>query len=433
MALYRVICSLSFLLILSAALTPIDLSAQSMNPKKFMEAQKKYTKFVKKGEAFKQKGQLKKAIKFYTKAINTKAKDVSWAYTRRAMTYQEMKNYEGAIADYTKLIEIGKKPSNFYYHRAKVKAEAGDLKGAIDDINQAIKLSKAPLTYYLARAEFKSLGNDYDGALADCQLAINIQPTDGGSYWTRGNIKVRHGKATEACEDFNRSEEFGYQDAAKMIALYCKNYTEKYDVRAIPQATMNVDGNASDWSSIPVFMTGGAHNAKRKDTCDFDVQQVKFAQDGTNLYVLLEFTKPLEQCFAAQCKGTELVTLLFDNDNNRATGGEEQSYQLAGFEHRVMVSSQTRGEGANCTAFTSFSLDNYDDLKKLQRDPFTNKIPLTENNSPLIRQSGAVVELKIPLEKVTLPKTADKSFRVIFTEYENDGRSPFPSYYYGRL
>jgi len=408
-------------------------SAQITNPKKFAAAQKKYTAFTKKGEAFKQKGQYKKAVKFYTKAINTKAKDVSWAYTRRAMTYQDMKNYEGAIADYTKLIEIGKKPSNYYFHRSKAKAEAGDLKGAIEDINQAIKLSKAPLTYYLARADYKSLGSDYDGAVADCQMAINIQPTDGGSYFTRGNIKVRHGKNNEACEDFARSEEFGYQDAGKMIALYCKNYQEKYDIRSIPQATIIVDGNNADWASVPVFMNGGIHSARRSDSCDFDVQQIKFAQDGANIYVLVEFAKPLSECFGQKCSAHDLVTFMIDNDNNKETGGEEVSYQLAGFEHRITLAAQTRGEGASCSAYPAYALDNFDEIKKLQRDPFTNKIPLTEYNSPLIRYSGTTVEFKIPMEKVQLPKTSEKAFRVIYTEWENTGRSPFPAYYYGRL
>lgn len=418
-----------------------------MSAKKLLKIQAKYTKFTKKGDNAKQAGSFKKAVKFYTKAINIKPRDPSWALTRRAMTYQEMKNYEAAIADFTKLIEFNKKPASAYAYRAKAKADGNDLKGAIEDINQAIKMTKVPLTYYLARAEYKAADNDFDGALNDCQLALDIQPTDPGSYYTRGNIKVKFNKKGEACEDFFRAEEFGSQEAGKMIALYCKDFQEKVDVKSIPQATCAVDGSTNDWTGIPVFMTGASrrsNKANASDTCEFDVKQIKFAQDGKYLYALIEFASPLDNCFGKKCLSRDLVTMFIDSDNNRETGGEEVSYQLSGFEYRLTVGTRIRGAEAEnrtammqktdaCSVYTSVSLDAFNDDKRTQRDPFDNLIPLTEYNSPYIRYANNLIELKVPIEKIKFPKGEDKSFRMIYTEWENEGRSPFPTYYYGKL
>lgn len=416
------------------------------NAKSFMKNQVKYTKFTKKGDNAKQAGSYKKAIKFYTKAINTKPRDPSWALTRRAMTYQEMKNYDAAVADFTKLIEYNKKPASAYSYRAKAKAEGNNLKGAIEDINQAIKMTKVPLTYYLSRAEYKAADNDFEGAIGDCQLALDIQPTDPGSYYTRGNIKIKFNKKSEACEDFFRAEEFGSQEAGKMIALYCKDFQEKVDVKSIPLATCAVDGSTNDWAGIPVFMSGATRRSGKtnSDTCEFDVKQIKLAQDGKYMYALIEFVSPLENCFTQKCLSRDVVTMFIDSDNNRETGGEEVSYQLSGFEYRLTVGTRIRGaesesrtavmaKSENCSVYPAVSLDSYNEEKRTQRDPFDNLIPLTEYNSPYIRYANNLVELKVPLDKIKFPKGDEKSFRLIYTEWENEGRSPFPTYYYGKL
>ncbi|MGK7894284.1 MAG: tetratricopeptide repeat protein, partial [Xenococcus sp. (in: cyanobacteria)] len=56
------------------------------------------------------------------------------------------KNYQGAIADYTKAIEINPQYSDAYKNRGNARRKLGDHQGAIADYDQAIELNPEILT-----------------------------------------------------------------------------------------------------------------------------------------------------------------------------------------------------------------------------------------------------------------------------------------------
>jgi tetratricopeptide (TPR) repeat protein len=99
-------------------------------------------------------------------------------------------DYDGAIADYTKAIEL--KPDNAvaYYDRGIVKGKKGDYGGAIADYTKAIELKPDFARAYGNRSGMKAMEGDYDGAIADCTKAIELKPDDAHScfiaYYERG-------------------------------------------------------------------------------------------------------------------------------------------------------------------------------------------------------------------------------------------------------
>ena len=66
------------------------------------------------------------------------------AYRARGDSYKELGNFQRAIADYDKAIELV--PSSFAAHfgRGLVFRDMGDHRRAIDDFNKALTLTKAP-------------------------------------------------------------------------------------------------------------------------------------------------------------------------------------------------------------------------------------------------------------------------------------------------
>ena len=76
------------------------------------------------------------AISDYTKAIELNP-DTAVAYSNRGNSKSNLKDYNGAISDYTKAIELTP-ASNAYFNRGLAKKKLEDYYGAISDYNKSI-------------------------------------------------------------------------------------------------------------------------------------------------------------------------------------------------------------------------------------------------------------------------------------------------------
>ena len=79
------------------------------------------------------------AIADYTKAIEINSRDAD-AFFNRGLAKEDLKDYYGAIADYTKAIEINSRDADAYINRSVVKEKMGDLYGACFDAKKAVNL-----------------------------------------------------------------------------------------------------------------------------------------------------------------------------------------------------------------------------------------------------------------------------------------------------
>jgi len=111
------------------------------------------------------------------------------AYLKRARAKAELKDYTGAMADYSKIIAIS--PSYDaavgYLNRARAKADLKDYRGAIEDYDKAIEIIK------------------------DCTIA----------YLNRGLAKFKLGRKDSGCLDLSKAGELGAENAYDMIQKYC--------------------------------------------------------------------------------------------------------------------------------------------------------------------------------------------------------------------
>ena len=103
-----------------------------------MEHKDKF-RYYDRGEAYTGKGDYDRAIADYTKVIELKP---SWAlpYRCRGEAYTGKGDYDRAIADYTKAIEIDPRTAYFYHDRGQAYEKKGDYDRAIADYTKAVKL-----------------------------------------------------------------------------------------------------------------------------------------------------------------------------------------------------------------------------------------------------------------------------------------------------
>jgi tetratricopeptide (TPR) repeat protein len=118
-------------------------------------------------------------------------------YYKRALEKEKIKDYNGAVEDYSKTIELAKKYSsemwNALNNRGIIKAkQLKDYKGALTDFNQIIKTETNRLdgnmnltrleSGYTNRAYVKKMKGDKDGACDDLYLALGVSSTSSSAF-----------------------------------------------------------------------------------------------------------------------------------------------------------------------------------------------------------------------------------------------------------
>jgi lipoprotein NlpI len=146
------------------------------------------------------------AILDSNKAIDIDPKNPA-GYLSRADAKWGKGDLIGAIADYTNAIDVSPKNAFAYNCRASAKHAKGDLVGAIADFSQAIALDPKYADAYSRRGSAKGGMGDYVGAIADYTSAIEIFPKEHAAYGSRGYFRYDTQKFTDALSDFRKVTE----------------------------------------------------------------------------------------------------------------------------------------------------------------------------------------------------------------------------------
>jgi len=125
-------------------------------------------------------------------------------YSQRGITSFEKNNLEGAIADFTKAIELnGHQLEYCYYFRGVALYRRGHRDEAIADLSKAITLKQHP-RFFSDRGNLLAQKGDLDGAVADLNRAIEIEPRYAKAYGDRGIVRLMRGEDAAAELDFRR-------------------------------------------------------------------------------------------------------------------------------------------------------------------------------------------------------------------------------------
>ncbi|MEO6874493.1 MAG: tetratricopeptide repeat protein [Opitutaceae bacterium] len=107
-------------------------------------------------------------------------------YVTSALEKSRDGNYDGAIADFTKAIDLNSSYVGAYNGRALAKSKQGNFDGAIEDYSAALKLKPAFTEAYFNRGSAEFFQGNFDGAIADFTKAIELKPAYQAAYFERG-------------------------------------------------------------------------------------------------------------------------------------------------------------------------------------------------------------------------------------------------------
>ncbi len=157
------------------------------------------------------------AISAFSKAINRKEK---WAlaYQWRAAAYREMGDYEAALEDYTRVLEL--EPTAYWFNRrGLVYEEQKEFEQAIADYTRALELDpKWALAYNNRGFAYMNL-KQWEKAKVDFETSIRLDPKAptpyinlAGGYWT-----------------FKKDRKRTYSNLQKALKHNFKNYEALFD------------------------------------------------------------------------------------------------------------------------------------------------------------------------------------------------------------
>ncbi|MBI4617708.1 MAG: tetratricopeptide repeat protein, partial [Planctomycetes bacterium] len=158
------------------------------------------------GLAREHQGDLAGAVADYTRAIELDP-NYSRAYGNRGVARRAQGDVAGAVADFTRAIELDPSFAAAYSNRGSARREQGDLAGAVADFTRAIELDPNFALAYDNRGKARYVQGDLAGAVSDYTRATELDPNYAGAYCNRGSARRDQGDLAGAVGDYTRAIE----------------------------------------------------------------------------------------------------------------------------------------------------------------------------------------------------------------------------------
>jgi len=160
-------------------------------------------------------------------------------------------DYQAALKDANKAIELAPANSVAYYHRGNIKYALKDYSGAIQDYNIESELNPNDVIIYCARGNAKKKLGDYLGALNDYNKSINVSPLFASeAYFNRGVVKDSLKDYQGAKLDYAKAKELFQDDILAYYNLGRRVYDDGKDyLKCVHYFDFAIDTNPRDDSS----------------------------------------------------------------------------------------------------------------------------------------------------------------------------------------
>lgn len=161
------------------------------------------------------------AINNYTKAIQLQSKYPE-AYNNRGNAYFKKRQYNLAINDYNISIEQAPDYKDAYYDRGNAYNNQGLYEKAIVDFTKTIELDPKYEKAYNNRGFAYFSISEFEKAIEDYTKAIGIKSGYARAYNNRANAYQKIGESEKACSDFKKAAHLGATDAYKSLERFCR-------------------------------------------------------------------------------------------------------------------------------------------------------------------------------------------------------------------
>ena len=117
--------------------------------------------------------------------------DTSEDYVAKALNKMESEDYQGALLDLNKSLELDPENAGTYILRGKVKRSLRNIQGAMQDFERAAELDPNESTAYLNLGHLKFSLKDYNGAIDEYSKAIETSQGDPLHYAHYYNVRAQ--------------------------------------------------------------------------------------------------------------------------------------------------------------------------------------------------------------------------------------------------
>jgi tetratricopeptide (TPR) repeat protein len=176
-------------------------------------------------DAWVRKGEPEKALADYTRQIEKYSRPGAGradGFNARGLLYQELGEYDKAIADFTECIPLSGKNYGIYWtNRGMAYREKGDLDATLADMNAAMEAWIEPdctgWTLYQRSLVWQDKGEP-EKALADLIQATVNDPEDCEAFYHLGYFRFTRDEPEKAIEAFSKALELKDNDASYWLA-----------------------------------------------------------------------------------------------------------------------------------------------------------------------------------------------------------------------
>jgi len=286
--------------------------------------------YINRGNAYHMKADYDKAIADYNKAIELSApvddlgpSGSPVAYANRGGTYLAKGEKEKAISDYTKAIELSPSYSSAYMSRGEIYRDNKETDKAFADYTKVIELDPQNSDAYLSRGHIYGDRNEKDKAALDYDRAIELNPKNAEAHFYRGQLYHNEGNTDKALEEYTRTIElvpglsYAYYNRGQVLMSL------KEDLKAISDYSKAIELSPKDMDAY--YSRGIAYTHLKdykKAIEDFDKYLVAHPDDSFtydmrigNYLSLGEYNKVIADCTAVITKSPKKQIALFAYKN----------------------------------------------------------------------------------------------------------------------
>lgn len=158
------------------------------------------------------------------------------AYFFRAQARDQLKEYDAAIADFTRYIELAPLRWEGYFRRGYAQAAKEQYAAALADYTMAarrVKLEgenfqsrdhrpKSEWVRYIDECRRQASGNlvDHQSAIDALNAVLTKDPQNADALYERGAARIKNNDTAGGCEDWFSAKQLGYEVGEKAVQQF---------------------------------------------------------------------------------------------------------------------------------------------------------------------------------------------------------------------
>ncbi|BAZ67692.1 TPR repeat protein [Fischerella sp. NIES-4106] len=155
-------------------------------------------------------------------------------YYNQGLAKAKQKDYAGAIAEFTRAIEVDPYFANALYQRGLAYYDSGEILLAVSDYTAALKLNPESVEAYYYRALARLALKNLPGAIADADQAIRFDRSYAKAYHLRGVVYRKLGRIQDAIANFKLAADLYLQQKDKENCRLCLEKIKQLQPKPTP-------------------------------------------------------------------------------------------------------------------------------------------------------------------------------------------------------